>query len=174
MEWKSILGAVAFLGAVVGFVPYVYSIYKNKTKPHLFTWLVWAILTSMIFGIQFTQGAGPGAWHMGITALTSIAIMGLSFFYGEKKGSKLDWAAFLLSLAAIPLWLVAKDPASAAVLLTLIDVMAFWPTISKTWRKPYQENLFYYGIWLVRYPLATLAVQNMNVANLVYPATWSV
>jgi hypothetical protein len=174
IEWREILGGIAFVGAIIGTVPYIVSILKKKTRPHMFTWLVWAILTIMICVIQITEGAGPAVWHMLITALTTTIIAILSFFLGEKQGSRLDWLAFISSLAAIPLWIVTKDPTASAVLLTVIDVVAFWPTVSKTWKHPHGENLFYYCVWLLRYPLATAAIANWNLANAVYPATWSV
>jgi hypothetical protein len=171
---KIIFGLISVLLTVIGFIPYVYSIFTHKTKPHLFTWCVWGILTAIIFSIQVAQQAGPGSWSTGVTALTCAIIMVLSIFWGEKTGTLFDWIALAVSVAVIPFWLVCNDPAMSAVLITLIDAAAFYPTLSKTYKNPWSENLFYYWIWLIRYPASILGLNILNLANVVYPAVWTV
>ena len=174
MTGKVILGIISAIATFVGFVPYVHSIWQRKTKPHLFTWLVWGTLTGIIFAIQISQHAGPGSWGIGLTAVTCTVIMVLCLFWGEKTGSRFDWAALIVSLATIPIWLATSDPTLSAVLVTFIDVAAFYPTVSKTYQNPWNENLFYYWIWLIKYPTAVVGLNVMNVANAVYPVVWTI
>lgn len=171
---KILFGGISAIVTVVGFIPYVYSVFRKKTKPHFFTWLVWGMLTGIIFAIQLSQDAGPGAWGIGVTAATCIVIMVLSFFWGEKTGTLFDWLALGVSMAAIPLWLATSDPTFSAVLVTFIDVAAFYPTVSKTYKNPWGEHLFYYWIWLIKYPTSILGLNVINVANAVYPAVWGI
>lgn len=173
MDIKVLFGAISAIVSFVSLIPYVLTMVRGHTRPHLFTWIVWTILTSIIFIIQWHGGAGPAAWSSGVIAFTSMCIMSYAIFAGEKKGSFFDWATFLISLACIPLWLLTKDPTFAAVFVTSIDVLAFWPTVSKSWREPHSENLLYYFAWLVKYPTAVFAVEVTSAANLVYPVTWS-
>ena len=93
---KEAFGLVAFAAAAVGTIPYIYSIIKGKTRPHFFTWLVWAILTVMIFIIQLTQGAGPGAWHMGMTALTfnNMVVVPIRTGVGLRLGANVGYLKF--------------------------------------------------------------------------------
>jgi hypothetical protein len=174
IEWKAALGLTAAVLAGLSFIPYIHSILKGKAAPHFFTWLLWAILSCVIYAIQLSENAGPGAWSMGVTALGAIVIAVLSFFRGEKTGTKMDWACLISCLFCIPLWLITKDPTASAVLLTVIDVVAFWPTVSKTWKKPHKESLVYYSVWMIRYPMATFAITEMSLANVVCPAAWAV
>jgi hypothetical protein len=171
---KVLWGSLSAIATVIGFIPYVHSILQRKTTPHFFTWLVWGALTGIIFAIQVAGHAGPGSWGIGVTALTCIVIMVLSFFWGEKSGTRFDWIALIASIATIPLWLATSDPTYSAILVTFIDVAAFYPTVSKTYRNPWSEHMFYYWIWLVKYPTSIVALTVFTVANAIYPITWTI
>ena len=49
LEYKTILGIIAVIIALAGYVPYFRDIFRGKTKPHAFSWLVWASLTGIAF-----------------------------------------------------------------------------------------------------------------------------
>lgn len=61
ISYQEILGAIAFLISIVGTVVYIRSILKGDTKPHLYTWIVFSILTCIAFFAQISDNAGPGA-----------------------------------------------------------------------------------------------------------------
>lgn len=174
MTEKEIFGLISAVATLAGFIPYVYSVYQRKTKPHLFTWLVWGTLTGIIFAIQLSQHAGPGSWGIGLTAATCAVIMGLSFFWGEKTGTLFEWIALIASIATIPLWLATSDPTLSAVLITFIDVAAFYPTVAKTYRNPWNEHLFYYWVWLIKYPASVIGLNVFSLANAIYPIVWTI
>jgi hypothetical protein len=174
MTFKVLMGSISAIVSFVSFIPYLRTAIQGKTKPHFFTWLVWSILLTIIFIIQVKDGAGAGSWGTGVIALTTICIGMYSWFYGVRTGSKLDWFALIFSLTTIPLWLFTEDPTFSACLATFIDVVAFYPTVSKTWNDPQSEDLSYYVAWLIKYPTAFLAIEKMSTANAVYPVTWTV
>jgi len=49
MEVKIILGVVAALLAAGSAFLYIRDIYRGNTKPHVYTWLIWAIVTVIGF-----------------------------------------------------------------------------------------------------------------------------
>jgi hypothetical protein len=84
-NYKVILGLVAVIIAIVSYIPYFRDIFVGKTKPHLFTWLVWTLLSAIaFFGQIFNQG-GAGAWVTGVIAIVSGIIFILAIFTGEKE-----------------------------------------------------------------------------------------
>lgn len=174
METKVVFGIISSIVSALSFIPYLIAIIKGKARPHFFTWFVWSILLSIILVIQIQGNAGPGFWGMAVTTVTTIIMTIYSWFYGEKTGSMFDWTTFILSLLAIPFWLLTKDPTTAACLASVIDLIAFWPTISKSYKDPHSENLLYYIAWLVKYPAAYFALQTVNLANAIYPILWTV
>ena len=45
---KEIFAAVALVLTFVAFVPYFWSIWQAKTRPHVFSWLIWAAGTVIV------------------------------------------------------------------------------------------------------------------------------
>ena len=87
---KETLGIVSVIIGLVGFVPYVRDILSKKTKPHLYTYLIWSIVTIVAFVGQYISGGGPGSWSTGVTGLLTIVILGLTFRYGTKDVTRFD------------------------------------------------------------------------------------
>lgn len=85
MDYKTLFGIFAVFIAVFAYIPYFRDIYLGKTKPHMYSWIVWGILTFSAFGIQVADNAGPGAWTTGFTAVLCLAIIILAYSIIESK-----------------------------------------------------------------------------------------
>lgn len=171
MHYKIILGALAVIVGVIGFVPYYLDIFKGKTKPHTFSWLGWTIMESIGFFAQISQHAGPGAWVTGTNMFLTLGIVVLSFRYGEKNIKILDWIAFTTGLIGIVLWQITKNPLSAVVLITLADALMFVPTFRKAFHKPQEETLFEYLSSCVKWILGIGALQTYSPVTWLYPGS---
>lgn len=166
---KEFLSGLSILLALVSYVPYIYGMIKGTTRPHAFSWFIWAILTCIAFAAQITQGGGVGSWLMGFTALMTLIISIAAFFLGKRDITRGDWICFLCSLAAIPLWMVTKDPRLSIILITLIDAVAFYPTFRKAFFKPYEEVMFTYVISTLKFGLGIIALEAYNISTVLYP-----
>jgi hypothetical protein len=93
-----------------------------------------------------------------------------SFRNGEKEITRSDWLTFLAALAAIPLWLLTRSPAAAAVWVTLIDGLGYYPTCRKSWRRPHEEFAFTHIIANVKHACSLLAIRHYSIATAFYPA----
>lgn len=171
MDWKEFLAAVAVVMTVAGYAYYFWDIFAGKTKPHAFTWLVWASLTAIAFAGQVTDGAGPGAWITFLTALVSSIIFFLALFKGEKDIARSDWWSLAGAGVALLLWLLTSDPLLAIILVTVVDFLGFLPTIRKSIRKPHEETLVSYLLAGLKFVLAILAIDNYSVVTVLYPAS---
>ncbi len=56
MNGTEILGIIAVLLGLTGSLIYYVAILRGKTRPHLYTRLVWAVVESIIFLGQYTAG----------------------------------------------------------------------------------------------------------------------
>ncbi len=83
MEYKIFLGYLAVIIGIVSYVPYITNIFRGKTKPHAFSWLVWSVLTGIAFAAQVVEHGGAGSWITGSTALTCVVIFILALFKGN-------------------------------------------------------------------------------------------
>ncbi|MCM3356323.1 hypothetical protein M3615_21555, partial [Bacillus halotolerans] len=58
----SIFGAIGTAVSLLAAIPYALAIYRRTVRPHLFTWLVWSVVTAIAAAGQFVAGARPSAW----------------------------------------------------------------------------------------------------------------
>ncbi len=170
MDLKETLGIASIVVGFAGYVPYLHGMAKGRVHPHVFSWLVWTLLTGIGFMLQMQDHAGPGAWVTGFTAFVCAIVTAWSLKVGEKTITGSDWAAFIAALVTIPLWLGAHSPLMAMVLITMIDSLAFWPTFRKSWWKPWDEALPEYWAAVIKFGLALFALSHVTIVSALYPA----
>ena len=169
---KDIIGTVAVVLTFVGYIPYIVDTIKGKTKPHIYTWFIWGLVTAIAFGLQIADQAGAGAY----TTLAAAIVCFTIFLFGLRQGNKditsSDSVFFLLSLLALVLWLFAKQPVLSVILVSVIDMLGFVPTVRKSWHKPHEETLISYLTNTFRFGLALFALERYTLVTMLYPVTW--
>lgn len=172
-EVKNLLGIIATFLVFVGYFPYLRDIIKGKTKPHLYSWFLWAFVTAIAFGLQFSAGAGSGSFVTLAAAIMCVAVIVLGLLQKSKiKIIKVDTVFLILAFIALGLWLIAKQPVLSVILATIIDLLAFVPTIRKTWDNPHTETMSFYFLNALRFGLAVIALQKYNIVTTLYPVSW--
>ncbi|QQS19999.1 hypothetical protein IPL85_00865 [Candidatus Saccharibacteria bacterium] len=168
---KETLGILAVIVGFIGYIPYFRTIFSGKTKPHAFSWLVWGTLTGIAFVSQVAGNGGAGAWVTGFTALISFTIFGLALFKGVKDFPLTDWLCLAGSIIAIALWALTKNPLIAVVLITIIDFVAFLPTIRKSYSEPNSEPIFTYSLSGLKFLIGIIALTELSWLTVLYPAS---
>ena len=171
---KEFIGFVTIVLAFVALIPYIADIFRRKTKPHIFTWIVWAIVTILAFLGQWQKGGGAGSWTTGVTGLLTIFIAFISFKYGSKDITKSDTLIFIAALLAIIPWLLTSDPTLSIIILTTVDVLAFIPTMRKTIKDPGSETFVSYVLHAIRHGLSITALAQYNIATYLYPSALAI
>ena len=170
---KTIISLIAVFLTIVGYIPYLSDIVKRKTTPHIYSWFIWGTVTAIAYALQVSGGAGVGSW----VTLAVVITMFIIFFFGLRNGKKeitsIDTVFFVLSLIAIFLWLVVKQPVLSVILVSTIDILGFIPTIRKSWKKPYSETLCTYELNAFRHGLSVFALQQYNIVTWLYPVSWA-
>jgi len=169
ITWTQALGGIATAIALAGYIPYFRDLHAGTTKPHAFSWLVWALLTGIAFAGQVADAAGPGAWVTGFTAVVCFAVFLFALFVGEKQITRFDWVCLGLSLSAIPLWVVTATPLWSVLLITIIDAVEFLPTFRKSYFKPWEETAVTYFLSSVEFVVALTALEKFSVVTVLYP-----
>ena len=174
MNEQAIFGAVSVGCGILAFLVYWRSIYRGETKPHMFTHLVWAILASIGAAAQISDVAGPGAWVSISTAIGCIINAVWAYFSGEKNVTRGDWISLVISLSAIPLWLLTQNPLWSIYLISAIDFVAFYPTLRKSWHKPEQEDLSAWVLNAAKLACSIIAMEKISLVTTFYPASFLV
>ena len=138
---KEVLGLIAVLFEFASIAVYYNSIIHGRTKPHLYTFLVWSIVASIVFAGQWVSGAGAGSWATGVSALFLIGTVLLSFKFGTTDITRSDGIALFAALAAIVPWAITNNPLWSVILAAIIDACAIIPTFRKTWNNAYSESV---------------------------------
>ncbi|MES9923862.1 MAG: hypothetical protein ABW152_07225 [Candidatus Thiodiazotropha endolucinida] len=168
---KELISGLAIAVTFIAFFPYIHSILAGRTKPHVFSWVIWGSTTFIVFLAQLEDGGGVGAWPIGISGLITLYIAFLAY---RKKSditiTNMDWAFFTAAMASIPVWYFTSDPTWAVILLTTIDVIGFGPTIRKAFAHPYDEDLRFFALFALRNLLVVMALERYTIATVLFPA----
>jgi len=170
MSSKQILSAIAIALTILAFYPYIRSILRGQTRPHVFSWIIWSLTTCIVFLAQWQADGGAGAWPVGCSAVITagVAILGaLKAADIQITGS--DWGFLLAALASLPLWYLTADAVWAVVLLTGIDILGFGPTLAKVYRSPFSEDMLFYLLYCLRNILVLFALENYSVTTVLFP-----
>jgi len=165
------LGALSATLTIISIAPYYYGIINNTAKPHAFSWLIWGMLSFIAFCAQTIKGAGPGAWGAGAASVSCFSVGILAFFKGEKNITLGDKIALTGALLALPCWYVTRDPLTAVILISLIDVVGYYPTFRKSYQKPCEELIYIYALGTIINVVTILAMENFALVTWLYPAT---
>lgn len=169
-DYHIFLTVIAFIFGAISYVPYFRDIARGKTKPHLFSWLIFAILSSIIFAAQLIKGGGIGAWVAGFTAFVCLVIAVVSFWRGEKNIAALDWWCLIGALAGIVLWTITSDPLFAVIIVTLVDIIAYIPTARKSYIKPYEETISTWVLNTFKWFISIGGLQSVTLTTVFFPA----
>jgi hypothetical protein len=171
VTYKAILSMIAIALTFFAFVPYIVSIYKGFTKPHVFSWVIWGSTTFVVFLAQLQDNAGIGAWPIGVSGTITILIACLAYLKrSDISITYKDWLFFCLALSALPFWYLTASPLWAVVILTAVDVLGFGPTFRKVYHDPYSESLLFIALFFVRNILVIFALEHYSVITVLFPA----
>lgn len=168
---KTILSTLAIVLTFVAFYPYIVGILRNQIKPHVFSWIIWGLTTTIVFFAQLEAGGGVGAWPIGLSGLVTIYIAVLAYLkQADRTITFMDWLFFCLALAALPLWYLTSSPLWAVIVLTSVDVLGFGPTFRKAYVLPFEESLTFFGLFCARNLIAIAALETYSWATILFPA----
>jgi hypothetical protein len=174
MDMKHFFGLVATILVFVAYVPYVKHVLSGKTKPHVYSWFIWGLLSVLVAALQFQKGAGSGAWMTLAAGLVSFLVFFLGLPNGKKDITKIDTGIFIAALFAAGIWLLAERPLTSMLLLVGAGVLGSIPTFRKSWHKPHEETLIYWSISPIRHGLSIFAITSYNTITMLNPLTWVV
>ena len=171
MPYKELFSAIAIALTFIAFFPYIRSILKDETKPHVFSWVTWGSTTFIVFLAQLKGGGGVGAWPIGLSGLITIVVAILAYLKkSDKTITLVDWYFFLSAMASLPVWYLTSDPLWAVVILTAVDVLGFGPTLRKAYFHPFEENLTFFSIFMVRNMIVIMALEYYSLTTVLFPA----
>lgn len=172
MEYKIVLGIVAVILALFSYSFYINDLFKNRTKPHYFSWFIWGLLTAIAFFAQLSEGGGAGSWQTGIVAGICLFIAFVAFYkYKNNYVTKTDLFCLVAAIIGIIFWKTTNNPLTAIIIVSTVSLIALVPTFRKAYNHPYEETLITYNLNLIRPIISIMALETLSVTTWLYQAS---
>lgn len=172
MEFKAFFASLAMLLLFVGYIPYLRDAIRGTTRPHVFSFFIAMLVTSTLFFLQLSAGAGIGAWITGSVGFISLTLVLLGLRHGSRDIAKSDVFYLVLALVGLSLWLIADQPLLSTILLVATGILGFIPTLRKSWHDPNSETLSLWVVSAVRHGLSIFALVEINLITVLFPLVW--
>jgi hypothetical protein len=166
------LSALAIALTWFAFLPYLRAIARREVEPHLYSWIIWSTTTLTVFAAQLVEGGGAGAWPTGISGVITLWIAFQAWRNRHRTPiSRSDRLFLFMAVIALILWALTDEAHWAVIILTLVDLLGFGPTLRKAWHDPHHESALFFGLFALRDLIILLALQHHNLATTLFPAT---
>jgi hypothetical protein len=154
---------------ITAYVIYFVSIFRNKIKPHAFTFLAWSLIIGVNFLVQIFSGVGKSSILLGTNLLGCFFIFIFCLIKGYTSYDKIDWLCLILAIVAIILWVITRTPLYSVILSCIIDLLAFIPSFRKSFHKPQDDSALTFIVSGFEYLLSFPSYQVFSFLVLLYP-----
>lgn len=166
---KAVLGFLALILNLIGYVPYIREILSKVVKPQRTTWGIWTILTTVAAVNQVQNGGGFSSLFFISTAALVATTFLLSLKRGQGGASKVDIVCLVLAIALFAYWAIVRDTELSTYIAVGIDTIALVPTLIKTYRQPETEIYTQWVLAGIGGLLSLLAAPRMEWVLIIYP-----
>jgi len=103
-----------------------------------------------------------------ISECFTIIIFFFSLRYGFKHIPKSDKYFLAAALLGIIPWVLTNDPSLSVIIVVIIDLVAFIPTLKKAWYFPQSETPILYTSNVLRHSFALVAISSYNISTVLH------
>lgn len=160
--------------SILCFIPYLRDILRGTTRPHPYTWFVWAVLQTIVAQAMWHGGAGIAIASSVIGAVFCALIFLFSLRGGTKYITRFDSICLVGALAAMVAYFFLHNPLLSVIFATLTDVIGTVPTLRKAWTAPRTETASTHLLSSAAGASALAALAVWNFVTVFYVATVTV
>jgi hypothetical protein len=170
---KIVASVLATSLALVAYIPYLLDMFRGKNKPHLYTWISIFLITAVVGYLQLIGGAGVGAIPTIIGVGVDAVILFYCFRFGTKDVVLMDKICLGGSVVGIAAYAaLSSRPVVSLAIVTIAEIVSFFPTFRKTRNDPYSESLPSYYLLMLKLALILVALQKYNLLTVSYSVLW--
>src|SRR3989338_8930956 len=171
IDIKLIFAVLSTVITIVAYYPYIRDIFLKKTKPHSYTWLIWAITQGVATAGIWDGGGKWGVVSVFASTLLVIVVLVLSLRFGTRNIRMIDTFVLALALLAIVVWLKLGNPLLAVLMASAIDGLGYIPTYRKSFVDPWSETVLFWICMVAAGVLGIFANAEYNFLTVTYLAT---
>lgn len=165
---QEIIGLIAGIIAISGYIPYIISIFRRTTQPNRATWIIWTIIGGLLAFSYMAGGNHESIWLPFGYFVGPFIVAILSFKYGYNQWTRLDTYCLIAAALSLIPWIYADSPSLTLLINLFIDGSGALPTIVKTYKEPETEDFFAWLVFFIANTLQLFAISTWNLSSL-YP-----
>jgi hypothetical protein len=156
---------MGFVGQGIG----IYSILKGKYKPQRMTRFIYFLMSIIFIGTLVSQQSWDALGFALAQNIGGTIIFLLSFKYGMGGYNKSDIFTLVGAFVSGIIWITTSNPTFALFAAITSDVIAFIPTIIKTYKHPETEEWKFYFSDVIGTSFSMLSLTRLSVGDFAYP-----
>lgn len=167
---KELFLGISIVASLVSPMIGIYSIVRGDFRPQRMTRLLIFLLSFLMFGTLWAQGDRNGIFIAGAQLVGGFIILLLSIKKGIGGYGLFDGVVLVMTIASLVVWQTTQNPTIGLIMSIVTDLIAFSPTIVKTWKLPGTEEWKFYMSDVVASFFSILSISLYTVGNLAFPA----
>lgn len=160
LDYKSLLGILSVIIVCANHFYYLTLAYLRRIRPHAFTLLVYLIVTCSVAAGMYGEGDRGAAIRMAFPAPLYILMLFLTCRQGVDYIKRIDIAMLVLSVMAMPVWMLTESPRAAIGFLAVVEGFGMVPAFRKAYDLPWEDSALSPAISATAMLLALAAVQD--------------
>ncbi len=170
MEFNNaLIGLIAGFVSLIGFIPYIISIIRGKTRPNRASWWIWSFIGFLLLASYAASGATDTIWVPISYVIGPFITALLSIKYGEGGWNIFDRSCILVATSSAVLWFIFDSALIALVINLAIDTSGALPTIRKVYLDPDSEDKLSWFLFCTGSGLNLLAINEWSFVIASYP-----
>ncbi|MCE9625606.1 MAG: hypothetical protein K8R69_09190 [Deltaproteobacteria bacterium] len=172
MPWNlnpALIGKIAGALSFLAFVPYIVSTLRGINRPNRATWIIWTAVGISLLASYAAAGARDTLWVSGANLAAFIAVLAISFKYGEGGWTRFDIGCLVAAALGFGLWWWFDSPLPTLYSGLFIDFVGALPTIRKAWANPESEDLLAWTMFCIANAINLFAIREWSVVIASYP-----
>lgn len=162
------IGIIAGILALAGYIPYIIGILRGKTRPNKASWIIWTVVGALLAFSYMAEGDQNAIWLPLGYFLGPLIVAIMSLRYGYSEWSRLDKICLVAAIISIVPWLLSSDATITLLINVLIDSLGAVPTIVKTYHEPETEDFTAWVVFFIANTLQLFAISTLNL-TILYP-----
>jgi len=165
-----IFSVISALLAFVCYIPCGRDILRGRVQTARSSRIMLTLLLVVVLVQQVSLGSGLALAVTVGELIGSLAIMSLSLRHGVGGWQRHEVVCYGLLGVSLVAWLLTSNAFLALHLSIAADLVAFAPTLVKTWRLPASETPIFYGFGALAALLSVFAVPHISYVVVVFAA----
>lgn len=166
------MNALSGILAIVGFVPYIWTILNGQTVPSPASWAIWVSVDVLALIAMKKERVAIGQITGAIIGASIVVI--LAILFGKVSMGFIEWISIAIATTGVILWQKTGNAIQGIIWSQIALFAGAIPTIIGAYHDPSKEDPIAWLIWTASCVFALCAVKKWDLKNSLQPLNFMV